>query len=146
MTHAAIQIRDAVIALLDADSAFKGKVGHGGKVPLPDDRLPYTAVSLGNEDPKQPGTGQNATILTADEVVLTYMIKQSGDVEAAAFALDLAARKLLADNRLGNLLQSITPGPRLNPERDQLDLPCYALHRIFKVRYQTKVTTPDITF
>lgn len=146
MTHAAIQVRDAVIALLQASPTFTDKVGHGGKVPRSDEHLPYTAVSLGNDDPRRQGTGPNATIVTDDEIVLTYLVKESGDVEAVAFALDLAAQKLLADNRLLGLLQSIAPGPRIRVDRAQLDLPCYALQRIFRVRYQNKVTTPDITF
>lgn len=142
MTHAAIQIRDAAIAALKGRTAAGENVGTRGKVPREERDLPFVAVSLGNEEPRQPGTGKNATIVTDDELVLTYLVKDKGDVEALAFDLDLAARKALADNLLHGLLQRITPGPRESAEA-QLDVPCYALTRVFRIQYQTRVTTPD---
>lgn len=145
MTHAAIQIRDAVITTLNGATDAGDQVGLLGKAPRGEDDLPYVAVSMGVEDPRSLGTGPNATILTDDEIVITYLVKAKGDVEAQAFQLDLQARKLLADNRLGGLLQRIVPGPRQVSE-ELLDVPCYQLQRVFRVQYQIRVTTPDITF
>lgn len=144
MTHAAIQVRDAVVAALAGATSAGGNVGLLRKHPRGEDELPYVGVSLGSEEPRQLGTGPNATILADDEIVLTYLVKEKGDVEAVAFQLDLEARKRLADNRLAGLLQRIVPGPRQIGE-EQLDVPCYQLQRIFRVQYQTRVTTPDTT-
>lgn len=142
--HAAIQVRDAIIQLLTNAVSAGTKVGLAGSVPIADDDLPYVKVAIGPGDPKL-GMGKNASVLNSDEIELTYMVKEKGDVEAAAFALDLATCKALADNLLGGLLKSVSPGPRYPLGEEQLELKCYALRRVFRVQFQTRVTTPDIT-
>lgn len=144
MTHPAIQIRDAVIAVLRAADGFTAEnVGPRSKVPRSHEALPYTSVTLGSDDPKRLSSGANATLGSDDEIVLTYMVMDKDDVEAIAFAFDLAALTALANNTLDGKLKNITPGPRLIADREQFEYPCYALQRVFRLQYHTRISTPD---
>jgi hypothetical protein len=144
MTHAAIQIRDVMVNALTNLATTADRVRTRAKPARGEADLPDIIVALGPDEIRQVGTGNGATLIVEQEIHLTYRVKEKDDAEATAWQIDCEARKALADNLLGGLLQRIVPGPGM-PDAEQLDVPCYALTRVMRVQYHTRVTTPDIT-
>lgn len=147
MSHARQQIRDRIIALLDAVPTFNGRVTATRRMPVKDAGLPAVAVYTASEGGQE--ASQRQTLSRTQSRRLSVLVDVYGsDVAALDDQLDgyavLVETALLVSPRLGDLVwDADLANTEVGLVEENVTEPMGLIRMRFDVTYRTRPGAPE---